>query len=108
MCDCDIVLLLLHDTNKKITVLLEVQCRFSEANPVIAHVELGVVRSNEDIAQDPDGAHGRRNVQAHEAGQTDRLAELGDLHDVVVRLEGEVHSSNVEVDVREVWKSSTI
>ena len=41
-------------------VILEVQCCFSEANPVIAHVELGVVRSNKDISQNPERPRRRR------------------------------------------------
>ena len=53
-----------------------VQGSFSEAHPVIAHVELCVVRSNEDISQNPDGAHRRRNVQPHETGEADGLSEL--------------------------------
>ena len=70
-----------------------VQGSFSEANPVIAHVELCVVRSNEDISQNPDGAHGRWNVQPHETWETDCLPELWYFHDVILGLERETDFS---------------
>ena len=85
-----------------------VNCSLSKSHPILAHVELSVVRTNEDVPQDPERSHGRRNVQSHEPGQTDRLPELRDLHDVVIRLKGEVHPSYVEVDVWEVWNRSTV
>ena len=84
------------------------QGSFSEANPVIAHVELCVVRADKDISQNPDWAHRRWNVQTHEARETDGLPELRYFHDVIIRLQREVHTSNVEVDVREVRDSSTV
>ena len=43
-----------------------VQGSFSEPDPVIAHVELCIVRSNKDISENPDGAHRGWNVQPHE------------------------------------------
>ena len=52
------------------------QGSFSEADPVIAHVELCVVRSDKDISQNPDGAHWWWDVQPHETRETDGLAEL--------------------------------
>ena len=79
-----------------------------KSNSVIAHIKLSVVRTNEDIAQDPDGSHWWRNVHAHEPRQTDLLAHLRDLHDVMLRLQGELHTTNSKVDIREVGDGGTI
>ena len=48
------------------SVIILVQCSLSEPNPVIAHVELCIVRPNKDISENPDGAHRGWNVQSHE------------------------------------------
>lgn len=50
-----------------------------EPHPVVVPVEDGVVLSDEDVPQDPQGAGGGGDVQAHEAAQTDGLSSLGDL-----------------------------
>lgn len=47
-----------------------------EADALVLHVELGVVLADEHVAQDPQRPVGRRDVDAHEARQAHRLAEL--------------------------------
>ena len=79
-----------------------------KSDSIIAHIELSVIRSNEYIPKDPDGSHGRWNVQAHESRQTNLLAHLRNLHDVMLRLERKVNSSNLEINLGEVWKSGAI
>ena len=91
-------------TRHKITrfILLSVswlvQCSFSEANPVIAQVELSVVRPNKNVSQNPEGGRLLWWVQPLETCATVLVL----LHDVILGLEGEGHTSNTEVDVREV------
>ena len=80
----------------------------SKSHSVVAHVKLSVVGTNEDISQDPDWSHGRRNVHPHESRKTDLLAHLRDLHDVVLRLEREVNTTNGEADVRQVGDGGTV
>lgn len=45
-------------------------------NPVIAHVEFSVEAADEDVSQDPDGAHGRGNIQTNETRETSHLTKL--------------------------------
>lgn len=47
-----------------------------EADALVADVELGVVAADEHVAEDPERAVGRRDVQRHEPGQAHCLAEL--------------------------------
>lgn len=49
---------------------------FGEADPVVLAVEDGVVLADKDVSQDPERAGGGRNVQGHEATQTDGLPSL--------------------------------
>ena len=79
-----------------------------KANSVVAKVKLSVVWTNEDVSEDPDGSHGGRDVHAHEAGETDLLPHLGDLHDVVLGLQGELHAAECEGDVREAGQSGAV
>ncbi len=53
----------------------------------LCNLSVGYRHLHEDITQDPDGSHGRWNVQSHESRETDCLSELFDLHDVILRLE---------------------
>ena len=80
----------------------------SEAHSVVAQIELCVVGTNEHVSEDPDGSHGRGDVHAHEAGEADLLPHLGDLHDVVIRLQGEIHTADGERDVGEIGKRGTV
>ena len=80
----------------------------SESNPVVAHIELSVVGSDENVAQDPDGAHGGGDVESHEAGQADFLAKLGHLHHIVGGREREVHPADVEDDIRQVGQAGAV
>ena len=89
-------------------VLVLLVSSLSESHSVVAQIKLSVVGANEHVPKDPDGSHGRGDVHAHEAGQTDLLPHLGDLHHVVIRLQGEIHSTNSEGDVRQVGERSTI
>ncbi len=45
-----------------------------KADALVAHIEHSVVGAHEDIAQDPEGASGRRQVEAHEAADALRAA----------------------------------
>ena len=79
-----------------------------KAHSVVAQVELSVVWTNEHVSQDPDGAHGRGDVHPHEAGEADLFPHLGDLHDVVIRLQGEIHTADGESDVRETGERGAV
>lgn len=52
-----------------------------EADPVVLAVEHGVVLTDENVSQDPQRPGGGRDVQRHEAAQTDRLPSLTLLQD---------------------------
>ena len=56
---------------------------------------------HEDVSQNPERPHRRRDVHAHESRQADGLSHAGDLHDVVGALQRELLSANGEVDVRQ-------
>ena len=58
-----------------------------------------VVGSNKDIPKDPERSVRRRDVNAHEARETDGLAKLLDLHGVLLRLQGEVYTTDSEHNV---------
>ena len=47
-----------------------------ESDSVVGEVEFGVIRSDEDVSEDPKRAGRRRNIDAHEAGQAESLAGL--------------------------------
>ena len=51
----------------------------SEADLVVADVELGVEAADEDVPQNPQGSAGRRDVHAGEAAQADGLTLLCNL-----------------------------
>lgn len=51
-----------------------------EAEALVLDVELSVVLADEHVAEDPQRAVGRGDVQPHEARQAHRLAELRHLH----------------------------
>merc|ERR1719374_328154 len=72
----------------------------SKADARVAHVELGVVLSNEDISKDPPGSH--RQVQTHESRNALRLSKLGHLKDILRSSERELLSSDDEVNDGEV------
>lgn len=50
-----------------------------EPEPLVLHVEDGVVLADEDVAQDPQRPVRRRDVQPHEPGQAHCLTELAHL-----------------------------
>lgn len=50
--------------------------RLREPDAAIAVVELRVVAADENVAQDPQRSHRRRDVQSHESGQAHRFPEL--------------------------------
>ena len=60
-------------------------CGGGEAQPLLAPVELHVVLPHEDVAQDPQGATGRRHVDSREA--QDALRPRG-LQDEICLLQG--------------------
>ena len=70
-----------------------------EADPLVAHVELGEELADEDVAEDPPVGHGGREVEAHEAGDALSLPLLGDLEDVVSVGQGERCAVEHEVDI---------
>lgn len=61
-----------------------------KADTLVAEIELGVVRTHEDVSQDPQRASRRRDVKADEAGEALGLARLRHLEDVLVGREREV------------------
>lgn len=52
---------------------------WSKADFVVAHVEFGVVRTDEHISQNPQRAVGRRDIDASKSAQTYCPSLLGDL-----------------------------
>merc|ERR1719427_1130671 len=80
----------------------------SESNPVVAHIELGVVGSDENVTQDPDVAHGGGDVESHEAGQADFLAELRPLHHIIGGRQREAPPADVEDDIRQVRQAGAV
>ena len=54
---------------------------------------------HEHVAQDPDGPHGRRDVQPHEAREADLLAARLDPHDVVLARQRKLLPADDKVDV---------
>lgn len=59
-----------------------------ETEALTTEVENSVVGADEHITQDPKGAWGRGDVNAHESGKALSLASRRDLQDVVLGGEG--------------------
>lgn len=78
---------------KLITCLGETHARLSK-------VEDGVVAPDEDVAEDPQLASARRQVDAHEAGEADRLAHGAYVEDVVLAAKSVRLSGDDERDFR--------
>lgn len=58
-----------------------------KANTIVAHIELSVVFANEDIAQNPERTIWWWYIHAHEAGQANSFAHLGNAQNVILALQ---------------------
>ena len=63
---------------------------------------------HEDVPEDPDGSHGWRDVEPHEAGEADLLAARLDPHHVVLARQGKLLPADDEVDVGQTDKGGGI
>jgi len=75
--------------------------RIGEAHTIVAHVKLGVVFADENVAQDPQGTIWRGDVDAHKAGQADGLAHLCNAENIVLALQLEGLAAKHELDYGE-------
>ena len=78
-----------------------VDSRLCKADSIVSQVKLGVVRADKNISKYPNLTHRSGNVHSHKTGQADGLSHLLDLHDVVIRGEREVNTTDSEDDS---WK----
>ena len=70
--------------------------RFCEPNPLLAVVKDGMVGSHENIAQDPERATRRRDVQSYESTDALGSRSFTNLQDILFWLQRKLFASNGE------------
>lgn len=76
-------------------------CSSGKPNAVVSIIEDGVVSADKHVSQNPQGAYGCGDIDAHESRQALGLAATGDLQHVLLGGEGVGHLVDDDLDVGE-------
>lgn len=80
----------------------------SKAHPVVVTIKDCVVLADEHISQNPQGPGRWRDVQTHEAAQTNGLSSLTLLEDILLSGQSVALSAYVEGDDRQRWDLTAV